>query len=389
METLECDIRDYPWGDRHFIAELLGTQATGEPQAELWMGSHPAAPSRLRDGRRLGDVIREAPGDVLGSVVADRFGELPFLAKILAAAEPLSIQVHPTAAHAAAGYERENNAGLPLEAAARVYRDAHHKPEILCALTHFEAKRGFRELDATRELFGHIPDRRFDAVRALLSGSGPDERILAETVRWLLTEAAAGELASIAPAATAGLEAGPYGREFDWTQRIAEVFPGDPGVLVALLLNHVSLEPGEAIYLGPGTVHAYLAGAGVEVMANSDNVIRGGLTSKHVDVGELMAVADFRTETPFVQQAGSSHHTYVTPVPEFSLTRVCLDGTTRLEGHGPKIVLCTSGRARISAGDSVVELDAGRPVFVSDADGPTELSGEGLVFVTAAGRCLG
>jgi mannose-6-phosphate isomerase len=324
--------------------------------------------------------------------VAARFGELPFLAKVLAAAGPLSIQAHPNPEQAAAGFAREELAGLALDSPRRIYRDARHKPEIMCALTRFEAKCGFRDLAATQELFGRFADRRLDPLRNLLASSGRPGDLLGEVMRWLLAEPARSsegpDLASVvAKAASVVPGGGPFAEELRWTAEIATAFPGDVGVVVALLLNHVLPEPGEAIFLGAGTLHSYLRGAGIEVMANSDNVVRGGLSDKHIDTEELLIILD---TNPTVPLPTSTSNTYLTPVPEFSLTRYLVDGTREVESTGPEIVLATEGQLTMTdcSTGAIVELAVGRPVFDAGNEGNYWLRGSGTAFRAGVGRCL-
>lgn len=383
MDKLDAIVQHYAWGDREFIAALERRAPSGQPEAELWMGAHPKAPSKLRSsGERLDDHVNRDPAAALGP--AARFGELPFLAKILAAAQPLSIQTHPDADRAQAGFDRENSAGVPLDAPERTYRDANHKPELICALTPFEAKCGFRALEATRELIGSLGS----AVSPLadrLGQPGADAEVLHDVLLWLLSAepADAAMLTNAVASACLDLAPGPWQAAVECTRSLQQLYPGDPGVVVALLLNHFTLAPGEALFLEAGVLHAYVRGAGVEIMANSDNVIRGGLTPKHVDIAELAAVVDCTPADPPVQRATGAVHTYDTPVSEFSLTRLRLDGDYEASVEGPEVLLSTEGSFTITGSpDRAATLDIapGEPVWIAASDSAWHASGSGTLF---------
>jgi len=380
MDKLIATLQHYAWGDPTFIASLQRRDPSGEPEAELWMGAHPKAPSHLStSGRRLDELIASDTGATLGP--AARFGELPFLAKILAAAQPLSIQTHPDQARAAAGFERENDAGVPLDAPDRTYRDPNHKPELICALTSFEAKCGFRSLDETRELVASL-GATIAPLAERLAQDGTDCEVLHDVLLWLLKADAreATVLTNALAAACSTAAPGPWTSAIDCTASLQELYPGDPGVVVALLLNHFTLAPGEALFLEAGVLHAYVRGAGVEIMANSDNVIRGGLTPKHIDVDELAAVVDCSPIDPPVQQPESSAHTYHSPVGEFALTRLALDGECQVEVEGPEILVAGEGAFTISADDHAVDIGPGEPVWIPASDAAWGAAGSGVLF---------
>lgn len=377
-------VQEYAWGDIQAIPTILGVEPNGEPQAELWMGAHPKAPSQLPSGQTLDQAIAADPKGHLGPAVNERFGQLPFLFKILAAGKPLSIQSHPSLAQAQAGFERENHAGVALDSPVRTYRDANHKPEMICALTPFVGKCGFQDLDATRRLFARLDDNNLDPVRERLAASGPDADVLADTLAWLLRLPPV-DAAKIAAATVAAAEAADDRRgfeaELEWTAKINQHFPNDIGLVVALLLNHVVLRPGEAFFLRAGNLHAYLQGVGVELMANSDNVVRGGLTPKNIDVEELLSVVDCTPIDPPVQVPGGSVHTFDAPVPEFSLTRIELGlETVSFIPTGPEIVLVVEGNASATTSSETLAIRQGGVVFVSPNDGPYTLKGSGLAF---------
>ncbi|MEV4074472.1 mannose-6-phosphate isomerase, class I [Nonomuraea fuscirosea] len=372
---LATTVRPYDWGSVTALPRLFGTEPTGKPQAELWMGAHPGAPSTVGDVP-LGDLIARDPAATLGERTAARFGaELPYLLKVLAIERPLSLQVHPTSEQAAAGFADENARGIALGDFARTYKDASHKPEMVCALTPFHGLCGFRApasaaglldrlgLPGLRPwidtLIGGEPARAVRTVFAEMLGDAA--RPLRDLIERALLDSDEPELAA-------------YGD-------IARAYPGDPGITAALLLNHVELLPGQALYLGAGVPHAYLGGIGVEIMANSDNVLRCGLTSKHVDVPELMRVVDFGPSEPFLvepERDPAGAYDYRPPAPEFALTRYELAGesTHELAGGVPRIVLCVEGEARL--GDDLT-LRPGESAFVAAA-ASTRLSGKGTAY---------
>ncbi|NJP92946.1 mannose-6-phosphate isomerase, class I [Nonomuraea sp. FMUSA5-5] len=391
---LATTIRPYDWGSVTALPELFGTEPTGEPQAELWMGAHPGAPSTA-DGVPLNELIARDPAATLGERCAERFGPvLPYLFKVLAIERPLSLQVHPTSAQAEAGFADENARGIPLDDYARTYKDASHKPEMVCALTPFHGLCGFRPPAATAGLLDRlgVPGLRpwIETLRTGEPGQALREvfaAMLGDAARPLRAETEAALLESRDPdlAAYAG---------------IARAYPGDPGIVAALLLHHVTLSPGEALYLGAGVPHAYLGGIGVEIMANSDNVLRCGLTSKHVDVPELMRVVDFTPSAPHrVEPAadGSGAYDYRPPAPEFALTRYDLAGAHALPGGVPAIVLCVEGEACVGearvgearVGEARVGEDLtlrpGQSAFVPAAAASPVVSGKGTIYVAQPG----
>jgi len=395
VDKLQCRVQAYAWGNPTAIPELLGAEPTGEPQAELWMGAHPKAPSTLASsGMRLDEYIAADPIGTLGPDTAERFGQLPFLFKVLAAAKPLSIQAHPSLAQAQAGFARENDAGVALDAFTRTFRDGNHKPEMICALTPFVGRCGFRALDATQSLFSDLAKAQPDApllaeVGDRLAADGAEGDVLADVLAWLLRLPAretAYLVAATVAAARQLLDHGgsPWAAELAWCEPMNVEFPGDRGVVVALLLNHVVLDPGQAFFLEAGNLHAYLDGVGVELMANSDNVVRGGLTPKNIDIEELLAVVDCTPIDPPVQSPTGPNHTFDAAVPEFALTRVELtpDGV-KASVVGPEIVIATDGAAAIETNTERIAIARGEVVFVAASDGDYTLSGEGVAFRAA------
>ncbi|WP_328523649.1 mannose-6-phosphate isomerase, class I [Kribbella sp. NBC_00359] len=383
---LQNTIRDYAWGSRTAIPELTGVEPDGRPQAELWMGAHESAPSVLPSGDSLYDVVSAGPSDVLGEETAERFeGRFPFLAKLLAAAQPLSIQAHPSREQAIDGYARDEADGIPRDAADRNYKDAWPKPEILIALEPFDALVGFRPLEATVALLDALQPIGFEELTDLLRDG---------KLREAFTQFMSSDRDSIRPLVAALAEActsyagEAFALERETITRLCEDFPDDPGVLAALLLNRVRLERFEAVYLPAGNVHAYLRGLGFEVMANSDNVLRGGLTSKHVDVPELVSVVDFEPLADPVLTATSvadGVSAYETGCEYFAVHRVELDGAERtVDGVGPRIICCVAGTVDALGKESAVTLSAGQSAFATGPEGPCILRGSGTAFVVSA-----
>ncbi|MEV5936494.1 mannose-6-phosphate isomerase, class I [Streptomyces sp. NPDC052079] len=377
MDRLDNTIRPYAWGSTTAIPRLLGTEPTGEPQAEMWMGAHPGASSRTDRGT-LDEVIDADPERELGPDAVAKFGpRLPFLLKLLAAGAPLSLQVHPDLTQAKEGYADEERRNVPVTAPHRNYKDANHKPELVCALTEFDGLCGFRDpLSAAGLLDGLGVDSLKPYVDLL--HAHPEEAALREVLTAILT-ADPEEMARTVTETAAACDrlGGAYAPYAD----IAHHYPGDPGVIAAMLLNHVRLQPGEALFLGAGVPHAYLDGLGVEIMANSDNVLRCGLTPKHVDVPELLRIVRFEAREPGIlrPEAGpDGEEVYQTPIDEFRLSRYVLpeSGATHdLTLATPQILLCTAGSLR--AGEH--ELTPGRSVFVPAGE-QAHVSGTGTLF---------
>jgi mannose-6-phosphate isomerase len=402
MYPLENYIQQYAWGSKTAIAELMGRPSpTAHPEAELWMGDHPRGPSKIREGGGwclLSDVIARNPRSALGDRVAARFGaKLPFLFKILAAETPLSLQAHPTIEQARTGFDADEAAGVPLDAPERNYRDGNHKPELLCALTEFEVLCGFRRLADTLGLFDALdvgPLRnRVDALRRAPNDSG-----LRQLFSSLMT-AGAPERAELVGGT---LEAcvrhcerrGPFARECEWAIRIGAVYPGDVGVIIGLLLNLVRLQTGEAVYLPAGNLHCYLQGVGIEIMASSDNVLRGGLTVKHIDVPELLRILSFAAG-PIVallpERRRAGEQVYDTPADEFCLARIDVGPTASFiseVARGPEILLCTEGQVSVSEGDTLWPLAKGASIFVPVSGPRYRLEGKGTVFRATVGSGL-
>ena len=386
--ALHNTIQEYAWGSRTSIPELLGRPSPADrPQAELWMGAHPKAPSRVLSAEggelSLAELIARDPQAVLGKTVAERFGDrLPFLFKVLAAARPLSIQAHPNLEQARAGFRRENQRQIPLDAFQRNYRDDNHKPEVICALTPFWALNGFRRIPEMLELLGSVG---FSSIGNLVTALQDDpseaglkaffaslmrldrntrQRAIREALGWAegrLNERSKEQLRE--PSLPAGSSATgiavPRTAVPRWLLRLADLYPGDIGVLSPLLLNLLLLHPGDAMFLEAGVLHAYLEGTGIELMANSDNVIRGGLTPKHMDVDELLAILRFQGRSVDLIEAEEpvpGVRVFGTPAEEFRLAEIQVrpDRPHRNPGSGSvELMIVIRGEGRIEAHDSL------------------------------------
>lgn len=363
--------RDYAWGSSTAIPELLGVAPTGGPQAEYWLGTHPGSPARTADGTSLADIT-----------------SLPFLLKVLAPETPISLQAHPSNAQAEAGFAREEAAGIPLDAPERNYKDRNHKPEMVYALSDpFRALAGFRPVAETRAVLRDVP------AAAPLLDRLTDDDALRDTFAWLLSGTP--EIADL----TAGISAAgasESGASWETVRRLARFYPGDPGIPVSLLLHTVTLAPGEAIYLPAGNIHAYLHGVGVELLANSDNVLRGGLTPKHVDVAGLLEILDFRPLpapylVPSTPQAGVE--VFTPDVPDFVLTVVGPDAAkagadVAIPGGGPAIAFVTSGAVTLDGAEASHTLEQGAAAYVS-GEPVLHVRGSGRMFVASSGAIPG
>jgi mannose-6-phosphate isomerase len=371
----------------------------------MWFGAHPADPSRLSDGRTLDEAIRDDPDAMLGERVHESFGErLPYLMKLLAAREPLSLQVHPTSERARIRFAEQNAAGIPLTAPERSYQDASHKPELIYALTRFEGMAGFRDPAKTAEILRRLQLPWLDEFAERIGQTRtPFQTLRAVTSEMLAMEGSelADRLQELRAAAVRAERAShrpPSRRRPEWRDPsdvdresirvyaavapLIDRYPEDPGVLVTLLLNHVVLAAGEAMFIDAGIIHAYTSGFGVEIMAASDNVLRAGLTPKHVDASELLAITNFTPTppplwgaTPLGRAAGA---VLSPPVEEFELLLSTPRGGT-LEGiaPGPQIVLCVDGSITVSTAHAEEVLGRGEALFVPAAQGTVTLGGRG------------
>jgi mannose-6-phosphate isomerase len=383
--------RDYAWGSPTAIPELLGRTVTGAPQAELWLGAHPGSPSVVVNPAMVGgadtllDWIRDEPRAALGSA----HDGLPFLLKVLAADAPLSLQAHPTPEQAKEGFARENAAGIALDDPARNYKDPFPKPELVVALSErFEALSGFRPVDDT---LGDV-----EAIDAGTGRLGPLvvhlQHGIQDTVSWLehADDSAVAMIAAVAELAPAVTEPS---KNIATVVDLAARYPGDPGVVVSLLMHRVTLTTGESMYLPAGNIHAYLDGLGIELMAPSDNVLRGGLTPKHVDVPELLHVLDFAAYPEPLLEPESLAPGVDRFAPEgvgFALVRVSGDGKPVGLGtggvaplHGPSIAICTAGAVTLVGAQSATMLRQGEACYITPDEGDVTVEADAVLGVTA------
>ena len=408
--------RDYAWGSTTAIAELLGREPSGGPEAELWLGAHDGSPTRVDDpdaaggATTLADWIRRDPATTLGPLADGlRPGDgpgLPFLLKVLAAGGPLSLQAHPDLHRARLGFRDEEERGIPIDAPHRNYKDPLHKPELVYALSdEFHALCGFRPLGEVREVFTLLltldasgPDSDPAVIRSVLSRlTGAEADVLRDTFAFLM--GGGSEVRRLVDRVTllATLASDRQCRDFSTEMRtvreLAEAYPGDPGIVTSLLLNRVTLRRGEALYLPAGNIHAYLHGLGIELMAASDNVLRGGLTPKHVDVPELLDVLEFQSlPVPYLapEHTAPGVELYRPDVPDFLLARIAPAtrdaaagdaGASVVDVDGPAIVLCTAGEVTLTGEVSSVVVARGEAVFVTPDEGRIVVTGEGEAFL--------
>lgn len=377
--------RDYAWGSTTHIASLQGREPAGRPEAEVWFGDHPGDPAVTPDGRPLDEWIAQE-GSASG---VD--GSLPYLLKLLAAASPLSIQAHPTRAQAEAGFAREEAAGVGIDAPERIYRDRNHKPELIVALSdEFHALAGLRERgDALR-----LAEAMGTGARALAERLAASDASMADVLAWVLSASARDEVGEVGRAA-AESPSDEFAAESALARTLGKLYPGDPGVVVALLMNRITLRRGEALFVPAGVLHAYLDGLGVEIMAASDNVLRGGLTLKHIDADELLDVLDARTGTPAPVQprtVAPGLEQYDVPVADFSLRRAApATEAVVVPVAGPSIVLATAGEVDVAGEGSgrTARLAPGQAVLVTPDESAVRVSGRGEIFVAGPGAAEG
>ncbi|MBU9817573.1 mannose-6-phosphate isomerase [Rahnella sp. C60] len=384
MQKMHNGVQNYAWGSKDALTKLYGIKdSEGRPMAELWMGAHPKSSSQVENSRGESVSLREQiTADLtaqLGAKVARRFGELPFLFKVLCADQPLSIQVHPSKSAAEIGYAKENAAGIPLDAAERNYKDPNHKPELVYALTPFQAMNGFRELREMVSLLQPVagahpliatfltsPD--VDHLRTLFAGllslEGEDKSRALDVLKSVLDEQ--------------------HGEPWDTIRSISEFYPDDSGLFSPLLLNVITLQPGEGMFLYAETPHAYLKGVSLEVMANSDNVLRAGLTPKYIDIPELLANLKFNAKpaselltTPVVKGAELN---FPIPVEDFAFSIHSLAAEPQtLEQDSAAIIFCIEGQSVLLKNNQTLVLNPGESCFLSATESPVTVSGNGRI----------
>lgn len=392
MQPLVGSTKSYDWGSVNAIPEFLGIPADGQPCAEYWLGSHPMGPALL-DGVPLDQAIATDPGMIGDSARLEFDGRLPYMVKLLSAAHPLSLQAHPTRADAIAGFERENQSGKAIEAADRTYKDPWDKPELVIAYSQFEALAGFRDPQVTADLFSQLgisPETEllFAPLRHRQATAGLAEVFLDCLVH---NDERRGAVTDVVAAAVRHMDdPGELGVFARTAVLLDEHFPGDPSLLAALLLNRRTLRPGQALHLSPGTMHAYLHGTAVEVVGNSDNVLRGGLTRKYIDVSALAQVVDFTPEEMPALSAeaeGPGLWRYPTNERAFATWRLeLLPGRSiELPGEGSgRILLVTAGEIGISTGSDALIMRQGESTFIRAGE-VLSASGDGQAYLTATG----
>ncbi|MFE5672452.1 mannose-6-phosphate isomerase, class I [Agromyces sp. NPDC056523] len=401
--------RDYAWGSHTAIAEFRGVQPSGGPEAELWLGAHAGSPAHVVDAASVGaadlaELVSGNPAAALGPDLAREGSRLPFLLKLLAAGRPLSLQAHPDPEQARAGFAREEAEGVPLDAFDRNYRDPFAKPELIVALSDaFEALSGFRPLEEVAGILRVLraadvaSDEPQSGALDLLAARLETAEPLRDAVAWLLQDGRGGDTGEAAwvvervteLAASEIALMSPFAASFRTVGQLASEYPGDPGIVISLLLNRVTLRRGEALFLDAGNIHAYLDGLGIELMTASDNVLRGGLTSKHVDVAELLEVLDFTPIPPPVLpavQVSPGVVEYRPPVADFTLFRVeKATDAARLPLGGPAIVIAEGGAVDVTGAGGGVRVERGEAVFASPDERMLEVRGDGVAWIATTG----
>jgi mannose-6-phosphate isomerase len=389
---LKNTIQEYAWGSYTAIPDLLGNSSPANtPQAELWMGAHPKAPSKVKCNRKwrsLLELIDKNPQDILGEKAARKFkNRLPYLFKVLAATKPLSIQAHPNLDQAKEGFEKENRLGIPLDASNRNFKDDNHKPECICALTSFWALNGFRKISEMIFLMDKICPtglkKDFDLFR-----QQPDSRGLKEFFKALMIMDRTTKKQIIDDVVKNADQLKDKNRAYQCVIDLYEEYPSDIGVLSPIILNLICLEPGQAMFLQAGTLHAYLDGVGIEVMANSDNVIRGGLTPKHVDVKELLNVLNFKEcdiNLLKMEKINPCEHQYESHAEEFVLSVIRVKKDMSYHGSGKRcieILLCTNGDAVVVdlAENKNVHIKKGMSILIPAVVNKYDIMGDAVFY---------
>ena len=386
MLRLSGAVKDYAWGSTSAISDFTGIDFGGRRVAELWFGAHNGTQA-LAGGRPLAEAIATDPVEILGADVAARFdGQLPFLLKVIAPEQPLSLQVHPGKEMAEAGFQAEEEAGIPLDSPRRNYRDRNHKPEMIFALTPFEAFAGFR---APRRAIEVLDNLNAPLAREILEilRAHPGYRGLRAVARKLLApldEERRIQIEAVITACQDRLDRGtsPSLRVDRQAVALARTYPSDPGAVLSLLLNPVTLRAGEALFIPTGAVHAYVSGLGIEVMSSSDNVLRAGLTPKHIDAGEALRCMDFHGAPPVriaPEMNGRGTGIYYAPVDDFELSVSNVNGEEwiPIPGRGPRILLGISGDLEVGVGGSIETIRTGEALFISAAEGAVRVRGKG------------
>lgn len=385
-------IQEYAWGSHTAIADFLGNQSPStKPQAELWMGAHPKAPSLIKyDDKWLSllELIKQFPADILGKEIAAKFdNKLPYLFKVLAASKPLSIQAHPSIKQAKQGFERENRLGIPLDSPNRNYKDENHKPECICALTPFLALYGFRKISEIISLMEKICLKVLYKELNNLKRQ-PNSEGLKSFFRSIITINGWRKKQIIEIAIANAQKRSKANPGFKWMINLYKEYPDDMGIFAPILLNLISLKPGQALFLPSGELHAYLDGFGIELMANSDNVLRGGLTKKHIDVPELLNILNFEEMDVNIllsQKDKDCERIYHSMAEEFVLSVISDEKNisyTSPEKRSGEIILCTDGKASITdiSINETILLKKGTSVMIPSSVGKYRIEGKASLY---------
>ncbi|HGN1705165.1 TPA: mannose-6-phosphate isomerase [Providencia rettgeri] len=376
-------IQNYDWGSKTALTELYGVSNPDNlPMAELWMGAHPKASSEVLDVKKnqvvsLKSLIDSAPEYYLGQKIAQTYHRLPYLFKVLCAAQPLSVQVHPNKIYAEVGFAKENAAGIPLDSPIRNYKDDNHKPELIYALTPFKAMNAFRPLDETAALLDFISAAHPDIQ---LFVQNPTEEKLSRLFAQLLN--LTGEQKELALGVLKAALNSRQGEPWNSIKQMVNLYPEDNGLFTPLLLNVVELKPGEAMFLYARTPHAYLEGVGLEVMANSDNVLRAGLTNKHIDIPELIANIDFKPiaakDLLNAPEKSGNIWKYNIPVEDFSFNIYSINySEITLPNDTASILFCIEGQFVLRSGNEELCIDSGESVFLPAYEKSITINGDG------------
>ncbi len=392
ISFLKNNIQEYEWGSHTAIANLMGNKSpSAKPQAELWMGAHPKAPSLLKyDDKWLSllELIKQFPVDILGKDVAAKFdNKLPYLFKILAASKPLSIQAHPNLKQAAEGFERENRIGIPLDSPNRNYKDTNHKPECICALTPFLALYGFRKISEIIFLMEKICLKILDKELNHLKRQ-PNPEGMKSFFHSLITMNGGRKKQIIKHAITNAQKLSENNPGFKLMINLHKEYPDDMGIFAPILLNVISLKPGQALFLPSGELHAYLDGLGIELMANSDNVLRGGLTKKHIDVPELLKILNFEEKDInilLLQNDKNCEGVYYSMAEEFMLSVISDKKNisyTSPEKRSVEIILCTDGKASVAdiSINENITLTKGTSIIIPSSVNKYKIEGKATLY---------
>ena len=374
---LKGKVQHYAWGGYEFIPHWLGIENTEhKPYAEYWMGAHPSAPSAVctQNGElSLNQLIHDHHEEFIGEKVYRRFGELPFLFKILDVKDMLSIQVHPTKAAAEAGFAAEEAAGVRLDSSFRNYKDKNHKPEVMVALSEFWLLHGFREKDSLKKILQSVPE--FEPLINIFNDG--DYKALSEYTMHLPHDEVNETLTPLIQKEIQRKQNGELTKADPgwWVSKLYENEPPeewgniDRGVFSVYFFNIVKANPGEAVFQGAGLPHAYLEGQNVELMANSDNVLRGGLTPKHVDVNELLKHTIFEGIVPNVmkgERKESGEINYPCPVPDFGISKIELTANQDYQStaNSLEIFVAIDGSAQIKGMSKNISLKKGKAAII-------------------------